>query len=177
MFQRDESHHSKGGAETVIGPSVKVNGNFTGAGDIIVEGSVSGTLKTAKSLHVGEAAKIKADVTAENVFVAGEIRGNVVCRGRLELKATAKLIGNVEAQSLAVESGAVLHGRCQMLGQEAKEPTGDWRPTPALVRGAGPGTDARPVHPAGRDKRSEDGDQRPTTEPTDGSRAKTAKKS
>lgn len=122
MFQRDDAQQmSKSGIETIIGPTVKVNGNFTGSGDVSVEGSVIGTLKTSKNLRIGEAAHVKADVAAENIFVAGEVRGNVVCKGRLELTATAKVIGNVETLSLIVAAGAVLHGKCQMLAPEPKE--------------------------------------------------------
>jgi len=109
-----------GNVETIIGPTVKVEGNFVGEGDVAVEGSVNGSLKTAKNLRVGSSAKIKADVDADNIFIAGEIRGNVRARGRLELAASGRIYGNVDATVLAVEAGAVLHGKCQMAaGREA----------------------------------------------------------
>lgn len=110
-----------GNVETVIGPTVKVEGNFVGEGDVVVEGSVTGSLKTAKNLRVGSAAKIKADVDADNIFIAGEIRGNVRARGRLELAASGRIYGNVDATVLVIEAGAVLHGKCQMAaGREAE---------------------------------------------------------
>ena len=116
MFNRDENPSFKE-VETIIGPSVKVEGNFIGSGDVIVEGTVSGLLKTAKNLKVGEQAKIKADVEAENVFTSGEIRGNLKVRGKLEMKASAKIYGNVETNVLSVEPGAILNGKC-MMGQK-----------------------------------------------------------
>ncbi len=100
--------------ETVIGPSVRVEGNFVGAGDVVVEGQLTGTLKTDKSLRIGEAAKLKADVEAADILVAGEVRGNVRTKGKLSLAATGKIFGNVEAASLSVMEGAVLHGKCSM---------------------------------------------------------------
>jgi cytoskeletal protein CcmA (bactofilin family) len=119
LLQRDEKRMNN--VETIIGPSVKVEGNFVGEGDVIVEGIVSGSVKTAKNLQVGQSAKIQADVEAENVSVAGEIRGNVNCRGKLELTTTAKVIGNVHASQLSIAEGAVLHGKCSMLnGKEAE---------------------------------------------------------
>ena len=113
MFNREESSSMKE-VETIIGSSVKVEGNFVGSGDVIVEGTISGLLKTAKNLKVGENAKIKADVEAENVFTSGEIRGNVKVQEKLEMKASAKIFGNVEAKILSVESGALLNGKCIM---------------------------------------------------------------
>lgn len=112
MFGRQNTVEAE--PETIIGPSVRVEGNFSGSGDVVVEGSLSGTLKTSKSVRIGAGAKVKADVEAGAVFIAGEVRGNVKSTGTVELTATAKLIGNVEATKLSVESGAVLNGRCTM---------------------------------------------------------------
>lgn len=119
MFQKDDaSHGGKNGIETIIGSTVKVNGNFSGSGDVSVEGSVIGTLKTTKNLRIGETARVKADIAAENIFIAGEVRGNVVCKGKLELTGSAKVIGNVETQSLAIAAGALLHGKVSMMVAE-----------------------------------------------------------
>lgn len=120
MFQRDgDAAHE---TETIIGPSVKVEGNFIGSGNVVVSGSVSGTLKTAKHLRVNAGAKIHADVEAATVSVAGEVRGNVRAKERLELAASARVLGNVETQNLSVESGAVLHGKVTMAQATATPP-------------------------------------------------------
>jgi cytoskeletal protein CcmA (bactofilin family) len=121
MFEKNEGARDLKSAETVIGSSVKVEGNFAGEGDVIVEGIVLGNLKTAKNLKIGDQAKVKADVEAENIFIAGEIRGNVKCRGRLEMTGSARILGNVETNVLQVEAGAVLNGKCSMVskGEEA----------------------------------------------------------
>lgn len=113
MFNREED--GSRAAETVIGPSVKVEGNFVGSGNVVVEGVVNGTLKTAKDLRVGDAAKIKADVEAANVVVAGEIHGNVKTSGRLEVMASGKVLGNVEAAVLVVMEGATINGKVVMM--------------------------------------------------------------
>lgn len=119
MFGRenDEQGIDVKNVETVIGPSVKVDGNFSCAGDMIIEGSVTGTLKTTKNLSVGDQAKVRADVEGNNVIIAGEVRGNVRAHGRLDVKATGKVFGNVATQVLAVDPGAILHGKCQMVGK------------------------------------------------------------
>ncbi len=118
MFQREGQADMKD-VETVIGATVKVEGNFVGSGDVVVEGQVAGTLKTSKNLRIGEQAVIKADVDAANIVVAGEIRGHVVCSGRIEVLATGKIFGNVDTQTIAVAHGAILHGKVNMAGHEA----------------------------------------------------------
>lgn len=118
LFQHDEPIEQKE-VETLIGTTVQVEGNFVGAGDVVVEGHLSGTLKTSKSLRVGEKAVVKADVEAANLWVAGEIRGNVKCSGQVELASTGKIFGNVDTQTIAVAHGAILHGKLSMAGHEA----------------------------------------------------------
>ncbi len=117
MFQRDGNADNRD-IETVIGSTVKVDGNFVGSGDVSVEGHVAGTLKTSKNLRVGQSAVVKADVEAANVLVAGEIRGHVVCKGKVELASTGKIFGNVDTQSISVAHGAVLHGKVAMAGHD-----------------------------------------------------------
>ncbi|KKS12810.1 MAG: hypothetical protein UU69_C0022G0006 [Candidatus Magasanikbacteria bacterium GW2011_GWA2_41_55] len=56
--------------ETIVGPSVKVEGEFVSEGNIVIEGQVSGTVKTAKHLRVEEGAKINANVGAESALVS-----------------------------------------------------------------------------------------------------------
>ncbi len=122
MFQRDAGVDVKD-VETIIGSTVKVEGNFVGNGDVVIEGQVAGTLKTSKNLRVGEQAVVKADVDAANIVVAGEIRGHVSCSGRIEVLASGKIFGNVDTQTIAVAHGAILHGKVSMAGHEtAAEP-------------------------------------------------------
>lgn len=118
IFQHQGGSEGKD-IETVIGATVKVDGNFVGSGDVVVEGHVSGTLKTSKSLRVGAGAKIKADVEAADIWVAGEIRGQIKCSGKIELAPSAKIFGNVDTQTIVVAHGAVLHGKLTMAGHEA----------------------------------------------------------
>lgn len=103
-----------GEVETVVGPSVKVQGDFVSQGNIVIEGQVKGSIKTDKNLRVEEGAQIDAEVTAESALLAGEVRGNIHILGTAELTPTAKLYGDIEAKTLIVAAGAILHGRVIM---------------------------------------------------------------
>lgn len=103
--------------DTVIAAGVKVEGDFTSAGNIVIEGEVIGSLKTDMDLVVGPDAKITANVVARNARVSGEVRGNMTIIERMDLSGTARIVGDVQAKTLVVEAGAVLDGRCTMAGQ------------------------------------------------------------
>ncbi len=104
--------------ETIIGASVKLEGDLVSQGDIIVEGSVTGTLKTDKHLRINSGATVRADVRAESAYIAGEVHGTVKIKDRLEVTETAKIFGDVEAKSLTIAVGGILQGKCTMMKEE-----------------------------------------------------------
>ncbi len=103
-------------AETVVGPSVKIQGDLNSEGNIRIEGSVTGKIQTTQSVHVGEAAVISADLQAGNAIIAGQIQGNIKVSGSLILQATARINGDVACGVLRVEDGALFSGKCNMKG-------------------------------------------------------------
>jgi len=107
--------------ETIIGPSVKVEGDFNAEGNVIIEGQMIGNLKTQKGLRVGEGAKIKANISAENAWVGGEIVGNVYILDHLELSPNAIIKGDVETENLTVATGAKINGQIKMGAKQEKE--------------------------------------------------------
>lgn len=107
--------------ETIIGQSVKVDGNFKSDGNITVNGVVQGSLKTNHDLRIGPSAKIKAEVYAQNLFLEGEIRGNVTVKEKATLMSTAKIFGNLETKILSVEENAIINGKCVMIPEQNSE--------------------------------------------------------
>ena len=103
-----------GPAETVVGPSVKIQGDLNSEGNIKIEGQVSGKVKTTQSVFVIPGAKIAADVLAGNAVVGGEILGNLKIGGHLILQSTAKIAGDITCAILRVEDGAQFTGKCSM---------------------------------------------------------------
>ena len=118
MFNKQEGKMELKEVETIIGPSVKVKGDFNCQGNIIVEGIVEGSIKTAGSLYIGDKAKVTADVEAKEARIGGDVKGNVKVSGYLEIAATARIFGDIEASSLSIARGAVLNGKCTMGGNE-----------------------------------------------------------
>ena len=102
--------------ETVVGPSVNVEGDFASEGNIVVKGSVAGSVHTSRHLSVEPGARIMANVRAGSAAIAGEVRGNIKIKDSLELTATARVVGDIEAAVLQIESGALLFGKVVMPG-------------------------------------------------------------
>jgi cytoskeletal protein CcmA (bactofilin family) len=100
--------------DTIIGSTIKIEGDLVSNGNIVVEGEVVGSLKTDRGLRVGANAKVKADVKAAQALIAGEVAGNVVIDDTLELTETARVSGDISARVISIQSGALFNGRCSM---------------------------------------------------------------
>jgi len=137
MFDSKDEKGGEGGlemkqgeAETVIGASVKVEGDFTSDGNVLVQGIVNGSMKTKGNLRVDEGAHIKADVEAANASVSGEVEGNVTVKDNLELGAAAKIAGDIVTKILSIQPGAVLNGHCSVSAvQEETKPAEVQKPS------------------------------------------------
>lgn len=120
MFKDEQDKQIKK-VETIIGPSVKVQGDFTGDGDVIVEGIVVGNLKTKNHLKIGSGAKVQAEIEAQSAFIAGEVIGNINVLEEIEITASAKVKGDISASLISVEKGAKINGRLSMNGAKKTE--------------------------------------------------------
>ncbi len=119
MFNRENKLEKFKDAETIIGASVKVKGNFHGQGNIVIEGVLEGSLKTDANIFIGEKAKVVANVEAQDLIVNGEIKGNVKAKNYLSLGKTARINGDIGYGEMSIEKGAIING--QVLSSQENE--------------------------------------------------------
>src|SRR5262245_66154103 len=72
----------------VIGPKTIVKGEVLGEEDVLVQGTVEGTVRIARDLHVAPGGTVKATVEAQTVVVGGDVMGDCIASGRVEIQAT-----------------------------------------------------------------------------------------
>lgn len=124
MFKQNEDTQSAiKNAETIIGESIKVKGNFHGEGNIIIEGVVDGSVKTNSFLLIGDKAKITASVEAKDAKIGGLVNGDVKVSGYLEIKNNARITGDVHAGLISIEKGAMVNGSITMGKKEEPKPS------------------------------------------------------
>lgn len=127
MFEKGREEMIKSGAsETIVGASVKLKGNLRSDGDILIEGVVTGDLKTKGAVVVGDTASVVANIKAQNVAISGAVQGNIEAADRLEITSSGKVIGDIAANVLSIAPGASFSGKCIMPDHartEVAEPT------------------------------------------------------
>ena len=94
---------------TVISAGSKLEGRIEAEGNLIIDGSVKGTIRCG-ALEIMEDGNVDASVEAEAVNVAGNFEGEMICRGRLTFFCTGKVKGDISYGTLSIESGGLLDG-------------------------------------------------------------------
>ncbi len=115
--QSDTSGFS-GTFDTVIGEDSRFKGTIKGEGSLRIEGLLEGEVIYEGMVVVGQNAEVDADIYAEGITIAGEVRGNVETKGKLEITSSGKLFGGLVAQHLQIEKGAVFKGNSKMGTEE-----------------------------------------------------------
>src|SRR5271169_1675339 len=99
---------------TVIGPSILINGKLSGDEDLTVRGRVEGELTLTKTLIVEPSGIIKADATVKNAIVSGAVVGNINASESVELTKEGRMVGDIRAPRVIIVDGASFRGRVDM---------------------------------------------------------------
>lgn len=121
LFSRDAERRFDGGdVTTVVGVEAYFQGAMTVRGSLRIDGEIEGNVLEAQTVVVGPKGRVRGDISAEHVIVAGSVAGEVVASGQLELKAGGRIHGNIHTPKLTIDDGAVFEGRCVMADRAAE---------------------------------------------------------
>lgn len=136
---------------TVIGPDTVVKGEMTVESHAKILGRFEGMIMSKGRIEVADKAQCQADVEAGIVLIDGNMQGNITVSDKLQLNATARLKGDVQAAKLAVADGASLDGHFRVGIDAAKK-------TPQQPQQGQPMQKQRPTdRPGGVDHKHKEG--------------------
>jgi cytoskeletal protein CcmA (bactofilin family) len=97
-----------------LGPDVEIKGSIRFSQDLVIDGKVTGDVRSDGTLTVGARAVIKGQIKTRSVIIFGHVEGNITTQERCELRSTASLAGDIASGTLIVEEGATFFGLCQV---------------------------------------------------------------
>jgi cytoskeletal protein CcmA (bactofilin family) len=100
---------------TTIGVSSSFRGTLMVTGTLRIEGEFEGDILNCERLEIGEHGIMRADVEVREAVVQGRVIGNIRALGSIEMKAGARVEGDVAALTVVIEPGVFFTGRCTML--------------------------------------------------------------
>lgn len=98
-----------------LGQGTSFNGRLMFEGTVRIDGNFVGDIYTRDTLIIGPDARVRAQIDADTVVIAGTLEGEVRALGRVEIQSTGVLRGQVISPILKIEEGGMFEGRTQML--------------------------------------------------------------
>ncbi|MBL4752157.1 MAG: polymer-forming cytoskeletal protein [Flavobacteriales bacterium] len=118
MFKNSDTQGRNGESEShsvnLIGAGTKIKGNIESEGDIRIDGTLLGTIRSKGKVVVGSTGVVEGEIFCENADISGTVKIKITVSNVLLLKPTAKLVGDIITSKLAIESGATFSGSCSM---------------------------------------------------------------
>jgi cytoskeletal protein CcmA (bactofilin family) len=98
-----------------VGHGTIITGDTTFKGMMRVDGRVAGKLTSENgTIIVGDGGQVDANLDLAVAIIRGTVNGDIIATQRIELGRTAKVRGNIQTASLAIDQGAFFEGSCRM---------------------------------------------------------------
>jgi cytoskeletal protein CcmA (bactofilin family) len=119
MQAQREAYMAGSELNALLGRGSEFEGKLAFEGKVRIDGTFTGEISTNDTLHIGEGAKVSAEISCGTVVVEGEVTGNIKATSAVELHRPAKVRGDIASPSLMIEKGVIFEGRSKMDSLEA----------------------------------------------------------
>jgi len=106
----------------LIGNGTTIKGEIIASGDIRIDGTVVGTIKSSGKIVVGQQGIVEGDMICKSTDVSGRVKGNIRVDELTSLKSTSRIEAELYTKQLFIEVGAIFTGKCDMSQQVAEAP-------------------------------------------------------
>ncbi len=127
------NHQSSGGTNSLVS-GTNVTGTIIATNDIRIDGSLEGELRCEGRVIIGKDGKIKGEIQCQNAVIEGQFEGNLTVKDTLQVKESARIMGDVNTGNLMVQSGAAFDVSCAMGGEKIKSINSETNETIALKK-------------------------------------------
>lgn len=99
---------------TLVGKDTVVKGTLETTASIRIDGTVKADIKCGGVVVVTNEAHIEGTIMAESIIIAGEIKGDIYIKDKVNIEATGKVTGDIYTNRFVIDENAVFDGKCNM---------------------------------------------------------------
>jgi cytoskeletal protein CcmA (bactofilin family) len=102
------------GKMSILGPTLVFKGELIAEEDLVLKGTVEGTIQHTASLKIGKEGTVKGNVKAKNITVEGTVEGDLFGAESVRVQADARVTGNIFARNVSLAEGSRFKGSIDM---------------------------------------------------------------
>lgn len=103
-----------GELNALLGKGSQFEGKLLFEGTVRIDGKFAGEIVSTDTLIIGEGAEVKANLQVGSLVCLGDYSGDAKAAKSIELKAPARVRGNLSTASVVIERGVFFDGTCKM---------------------------------------------------------------
>jgi cytoskeletal protein CcmA (bactofilin family) len=126
IFARRKARPASDGY-SVIDEHLVIAGDLSTDGTIRVDGRIEGNLHRTDTIIIAAGASVAGNIEAREVVVGGELSGNLVVSGRVEVQKTGVVRGDIRAAAVMLEEGGMVHGHVLVHPLDSETSIGEQR--------------------------------------------------
>ena len=101
----------------VVGPTVRIQGDISGDEDLLVQGTVEGSISLKSHIvTVGKEGRVNATVDAKVIRIEGTVEGDLRGNEQIVVASAGNVRGNIVAPRVTLEDGCRFKGSIDMEG-------------------------------------------------------------
>jgi cytoskeletal protein CcmA (bactofilin family) len=99
---------------SILPPTMRFKGELSADEDLLIQGSIDGTIRHTQRVTIGKEGKIKANITANIIKVEGAVEGDLHAAKSVYVDQSGNLRGNIHAPSVCLVEGSHFNGSIDM---------------------------------------------------------------
>ncbi|WP_341705738.1 polymer-forming cytoskeletal protein [Ferrovibrio sp.] len=105
----------------LIGRDISLNGRITACDKVIVEGKVEADLTDSRFVEIAESGMFKGSAEVEEAEIRGHFEGRLSVRGRLLIRGSGKVAGDIAYGQVEIECGGEISGTVQTVASGGRK--------------------------------------------------------
>ena len=103
---------------SVLPPTLKFKGELSADEDLLIQGTIEGTINHTQRVTIGKEGKVKANISAQVIKVEGTVEGDLHAEKSVYVDDAGNLRGNIHAPSVCLIEGSHFNGAVDMDGKK-----------------------------------------------------------
>ena len=115
MFQKEKQPNDRTpNSATLISAGTTFQGDVISDNDLRIDGTINGNIRCSAKIIVGPTGFVDGNIEGQQADITGKVKGNIIVKDLLQLKAEGSVYGNITAGKLQVDPTTTFNGHCQM---------------------------------------------------------------